>query len=109
MAAYPTYKQQYGSTRESTSGTQVDRAESGKARFRSFYPGQYHTFRIVHECTTAEKNAILAHYGSNHSNSFSFNFAGDGANYTVRYVEIPKATAVTGNIEWVVETLLVTV
>jgi len=58
MAAYPSLRQSYGSGAEISYGTVVDRAVSGKSRFRSFYSQARYTFNNTHECNATEKDSI---------------------------------------------------
>jgi len=107
--AYPATKQKHGSTMQSSSGTTVDRAESGKPRLRTTYSKQWRVFTILHECSTAEKDAILAHYDANADASFDFTFSGDGQTYTVKYGEAPQARTGQLTFEWEVQSTLVEV
>lgn len=109
MAAYPTTRQSHGSTMEIAGGTQPDRMESGKIRLRTYHSQIWRVFRLVHECTTAERDTILAHWSADKNNSFSMTFQGDTTAYTVKYVNKPQYRPVSGTYDWVVETILVTV
>lgn len=106
MAAYVTLPQVYGSTKEVTKNTTPDRAESGKIRLRTFYSQSWAVFKLVHYCTTAEKDSILNHYASNSTASFSMTYQAEGQGYTVRYMGYPQVKHVAGNLEWVVEVSL---
>lgn len=107
--AYVTQKQLYGSTKEVSRGTAADRAESGKVRLRSFYSQSWAAFKLVHYCTTAEKDAILSHYNSNATLSFDMTYQADGQTYTVRYLSRPRIKQAEGTFEWHVEVQLVQV
>lgn len=110
MADYPSYPQLVGSTKEAGYGTTVDRAESGRPRFRTFHSQAWAVFKILHEVNSkAEMQALLDHYTANKLLSFSFTYAADGQTYTVRYGSLPKTKAVEGDFRWTIESTLVVI
>ena len=112
MADYPSYTlvpQVLGSTREPNDGTEVDRAESGRPRFRTMYSQTWSIFKIVHDCDATQFGLVTTHYLAHQFVSFTLTWAGDATNYTVRYANHPKAIPTEGNDRWKVESLLVQV
>ena len=109
MADYPAYPQKIGSRKDAAFGTNVDVAVSGKPRLQSRFSRDWSVFRIVHECDTAEKDAILSHYDVHKNVSFAFTCHGDSVVYTVKYANIPQARTGNLNFEWEVNTTLVQV
>lgn len=107
MANYPSVAQVVGSMKDTNSGTIVDRAVSGKPRFRSYYSQDWAVFTVMHDCTGTEKDSILSHYATDAFNSFSFTWSGDSTAYTVRYANHPKVKPKDGDERWsVVSTLI---
>jgi hypothetical protein len=107
VANYPSIPQVVGSTQESSSGTTVDRAVSGKPRFRTYYPQTWHVFHIQHECYDTDYDTIISHYAAHQFIGFDFVFSGDGVTYAVRYAERPQAQPIEGDFRWKVQTILI--
>lgn len=106
---YPSVPQKEGTIKEPSFGTVVDRAESGKPRIRTFYSQEWGTFRVQHECSKAQMQSVMDHYEAWSAESFTFTYQGDGANYTVRYADIPKTQVIDGDYLWNVESVLVVI
>ena len=107
MAAYPSVLQLYGSSVSSTDGTVVERAVSGKPRFRSYYTQVWDTITVMHNLDDTDKALIVAHYAADKLNSFSFTFAAGGT-YTVRYKNTPQYKPIKGS-RWQVTVDLIVV
>ncbi len=107
MANYPTVNQLIGTVKETTTGTEVDRAESGKPRFRTFYSQEWDVFNVLHEVYSEDLDAIEDHYRLHKFSEFGFVFAGDGVEYLCRYAEKPRTQAIEGDQRWRVQTVLV--
>ena len=92
MADYPTFPQVVGSNEIVDDGTAVDKAESGKPRFRSFYTQIRRSWVIVHDVDTTDKDTIMAFHVSNQFVSFTFDWEGDNpaTEYTVRFDGPPQ-------------------
>lgn len=106
MAAYPTSIQVYGTRRAALAGTELSRAVNGKPRLRTYYSQTWYEFLVVHDLTTAEKDAILAHYAADKGNVFNFTYKGDDATYSVRYIAAPEEEPTPGQ-RWRVTVRLV--
>lgn len=106
---YPSVPQRVGTEPVASFGTQVDRAESGKPRLRTFYSQAWTEFLVKHECSQAEMQSVMDHYLAWWSQPFVFTFQGDAANYTVRWAEIPKTQVLDGDYLWAVEARLIVV
>ena len=104
---YPSIPQRLDTDRVGSYDTTVDRAESGKPRFRTFFSKEWVVFVARHECTKAEMQSILDHYYAWGNESFQFTYAGDGVPYTVRYAEIPRTQVLDGDYLWRVEATLI--
>jgi hypothetical protein len=104
---YPSVPQKVGTVREATAGTEVDLAVSGKPRLRSFYSKQWAMFRVIHECTEAEKDDLLEHFQLYADDSFLFTYSADEVAYTVKYGSAPQERPIEGTYLWVVESTLV--
>jgi hypothetical protein len=109
VANYPSIPQLIGTIKDTQEGTVVDRAVSGKPRFRTFYSQPWTTFRVLHEVDTTDKSTLEAHYLAHRRSTFSFTYAGDSSLYTCRYAEYPQIVAIEGDARWKIQTVLVVV
>ena len=110
MADYPAVPQHIGTTMESSRGTAVDRAVSGKPRLRSYYSKQWDVFKVVHDWIDSTSMGLLTtHYGTDRLLSFSFTYAVDGLEYTVMYADAPQVQVLEGDEYFRVTNTLVTV
>lgn len=107
MANYPTVTQLIGSVKDTLTGTEVDRAESGKPRFRTFYSQEWDVFNVLHECYIEDRDAIEDHYREHRFSEFGFVFAGDGVEYLCRYADKPKFVPIEGDQRWRVQAVLI--
>ena len=96
MAAYPSVVQAYGSSIASDDGTVVERAVSGKPRFRSYYTDVQEEIRVVHDLDDTDKQSIETHYAGDRFNAFLFTYAADDTQYTVRYARPPQYKPIRG-------------
>ena len=85
MADYPTVLQAFGSMVTGDDGTRVDRAVSGKSRFRSYYTKIRDMIEIKHDLDDTDKALIEAHYTTDKELAFNFTFDADSVLYKVRY------------------------
>lgn len=109
MATYPAIIQVVGSKEVSEDGTVVERAESGRPRFRTFYSEVQKTFLIQHECYSDEKDALTLFYSLNKWEIIDFVWQGDGLTYPCRFSAPPQCTPVVGDGYWSITTSLVVV
>ena len=108
MADYPSVVQAYGTTISSDDGTVVDRAVSGKPRFRSYFTSVRDEIRVVHDLDDTDKQSIDSHYAGDRFNAFVFTYAADNTQYTVRYARPPQSTPIKGS-RWKITVDLVVV
>lgn len=100
MADYPDYTQVVGSRFDAEDGTVLERAESGRARLRSYFVDVEQEAEIVHEVDGPEKDAIWQHYLEHRMEAFNFLYRGDMQNYVVRYVRPPERVPIAGTDRW---------
>ena len=110
MADYPSVVQAYGTLVRGQDGTVVERAVSGKPRFRSYYTLVRDTIGVVHDLDETDRDLIEAHYATDRLLAFVFNFDGTTTptQYTVRYASPPQYRPIPGN-RWQVKVSLVVV
>jgi hypothetical protein len=106
---YPSIPQTVATQLQGSFGTQVDRAESGRPRFRTFHSQEWKVFTVRHECNKAEMLEIVDHYLAFPMESFTFVYAGDGVSYTVRWANHPVTQVLDGDWLWSVESPLIVV
>lgn len=92
MATYPSYVQIAPTRDIPEDGIVVDRADSGRPRFRSFYPATQVSFEVVHEVESAEKEAIKAFFQANKLVPFTFTYEGDNQTYNCRFAGNPECS-----------------
>ena len=94
--SYPTYTQLQGSKVVGDDGIVVDRAESGKPRFRTMYTSTQREIFLTHEEYSTNKDALFTHYDSNKTASFTVTWQGDTPtkDYTCRYAARPLSIPV---------------
>lgn len=109
MADYPSYPQLTTTKRVTDDGTVVERADSGKPRFRTFYTQVRYAFQVEHELDGTDRDAVWTHYGNERLNNFNFVWKGDNQTYTVRYASPPVDQPLPGEDRWRVTTYLVVV
>lgn len=90
MADYPTVTQAFGSEIKSSDGTRVDRAVSGKPRFRSYFTQVRDQIKVVHDLDDTDKALIVSHYGTDRLLAFAFTFQADSTIFTCRYASPPQ-------------------
>lgn len=93
MATYPTLATKYGADPKPISSTcpQIDRAEDGTARGRSFGDDKME-FRIEHPfLSSTDKSTLATFYSTNRLLAFSYVSLSDGATYSCLF---------DGPIEW---------
>jgi hypothetical protein len=90
MALYPSFIALVGSRQIDDDGLRVDRAESGKPRFQSFYSQTWRAFDVQHELDNTEKATLEAFYNANKYVTFTFRWDGDGVVYTCRFAGHPE-------------------
>lgn len=100
MAAYPNVVQVLPSRTIADEGTVVDRAVSGKPRFRSYYSKTRISWEVVHECENTDRDLLWQFYQDNKFVSFTFTWAGDGQTYEVRFTAPPQEQPIEGNLRW---------
>lgn len=108
MAAYPSVMQVYGSKILGKAGTIVDRAVSGKPRFRTYYTQVWDTITVKHDLDDTDKALIEAHYATDKLLSFSFTYDADSSSHTAKYASVPSYVPKKGN-RWDVTTTLIVV
>jgi hypothetical protein len=109
MAVYPSFPQAIGSRESLDEGTIVERAVSGRPRFRTYYESTQRTFEIVHECDAAYKTQLLDFYQANKFVAFDFPWAGDGVTYRCRFASAIQVQPIEGNLRWRVSAQMVVV
>jgi len=107
MATYPDVPQVIGTIRSTNSGLVVERAISGKPRFRRYFSQFRYGFRVRHECGAADKALIEAHYTAHKMLEFELEFAPDSVTYQVQYANAPSYVPLEGEERWAIESLLV--
>lgn len=108
MADYPSVVQAFGTEVRGNDGTVVDRAVSGKARFRSYFTQVRDIIRVVHDLDDTDKDLVSGHYATDKLLAFTFTFDADATIYTVRYANTPLFKPKPGN-RWAILVTLVVV
>ena len=91
MATYPTFVTAPGSDLEPIQSVEIDRAEDGTARGRSYYTSDKHIGKVVHPwMTAAEKATLDAFYTTNRLLAFDYTSLGDNVSRSMLFAGAPK-------------------
>lgn len=81
------------------SGNQLDRADDGTPRIRSFYPVEQFDLTILHPLiTTAERDQIMSFYDTYRGQYVTFNRVSDSQQYSVLMIERPTDKHISGGL-----------
>jgi len=107
MADYPSIGYDLKESKfEPVSGMQIDRADDGKVRQRSFHVAEQFNLTIVHTyITQAERDQIMAFWTASGALQNTFTRVSDGQVFTVLMSGRPQDQHLTGNY-WKVTTLM---
>ncbi len=109
MADYPNITQIYGTRRVPDDGTVVEKSESGKPRFRTFFTQTRYRFIVIHDVDGSDKDLVLSHYGTDAFLIFNFTFKADSTVHSCRYIAPPSEEPIPGTDRWKVSVSLVVV
>lgn len=98
MADFPTLKHTTNSRRSAAAGRSVDYAEDGVPRVRTLYSVPRYVFDLDLICTTAERTALLDHYGTSGPTVFAYTWPEDSVSYNARYAEYPQSRLITSSL-----------
>lgn len=110
MAAYPTLPTQRGSDPEpARGGLDIDRAEDGTARGRSWWAADKCQFKLVHpRLTAAERSTLDTFYAANRLVPFDYTSLSDGVTRTCIFAAAPAPKGEAGG-RWTMTVELVEV
>lgn len=93
MATYPTLPTGYGADPAPINAIDIDRAEDGTARARSFYATDKFKISIDHPDLTAAQKAVLdAFYSTNRLLAFDYVSVNSGLTYSCLFTRAPAYT-----------------
>lgn len=91
MATYPTLPTEFKSDPKPLNKLDIDRAEDGTARARSFYTSDKHGIPLTHpRITAAEKATLAAFYAANRLIPFDYVSLTDGGTYSCLFAKPPR-------------------
>lgn len=92
MAAYPSHNILLGSTKEEESGVLDDFAPSGTQHSRILHSQSYYRFRLLHQLTLAEWNALKATYNAGKRDAYTLTYLTESPvqTYTVKFTGPPQ-------------------
>lgn len=85
MAAYPSFPQLIGSTREAIDDLVLDRSVAGGAKSRAFYATKKNRFKIRHLLSATDAATLEAFYDTNRLLTVTLAWGGNGSSYTVLF------------------------
>ena len=98
MATYPVLDQSYSSTRKALNNVKTEVAADGTIRGQNNYSKTVYNFSIVHPyISDTEQASVQTFYNANSDVSFTFNYAKDGADYTLIFIGEPEFNKATAN------------
>lgn len=103
MADFPALPQSPETQVTPVSGKTIDRADSGRVRGRSFYDGlSYDIDLMLSVVTETDKATLDAFYAANESETFTWEYDGDGSVFEVVFVAPPAYSwqGVDGSESW---------
>lgn len=90
MATYPTLPTRSGGDPQPINGIEIDRAEDGTARGRSFYGSDKVRFALEHPwLTAAQKATLAAFYTANRLIPFNYASGSSGATHNCLFAKPP--------------------
>lgn len=108
MSAYPSYPILLDSDREPEPGWEDSLAASGTQHSRQLHSQQYYRFRVLHNLTLAQFNALEADYagGPRTVRTLTWFTESPAVTYTVKYQAPPEIITNHGNDRYTVRVLL---
>lgn len=105
MAAYPSYTMLLGSSKEEESGIQDDYAPGGTQHSRIFYSQPYYTFRLIHQLTLAQFNALKTTYDAGQRDTYTLTYLTESPiqTYSVKFTGPPQIVENLGGNRFMVE------
>jgi len=105
---YPLLVQIFGSREVLDDGTVVDRATSGRPRFRSYFATLQRRFLVIHELDNTDRDTLMTFYNANQYVAFTFTWDADGVTYTCKFAGAPQLEPIEGIRNKVTVNLIVT-
>ena len=98
MATYPVLDQDFSSTRKAVNNIKTEVAADGTLRAQNNYSATVYQFNVVHPyISDTEQASVQTFYNANNDVSFTFNYAKDGADYTLIFLGEPEFNKMTAN------------